>query len=54
MEPQNHPVVDFAHGPKPASRDPARLRQRLEIYRWLFWGAVFVIVVLIVSRYVSP
>jgi hypothetical protein len=54
MEPQDHPVVDLAHGPRPASGDSASLRQRLELYRWLFWSAVFVIVVLIVSRYASP
>ena len=36
-------------GPKPSSRDNGVLRTRLEIYKWLFYAALFLIVVLIVA-----
>jgi hypothetical protein len=32
------------------SKDYVALASRLEIYRWLFWAAVFVIVVLVVAQ----
>ncbi len=37
-------------GVKPPSRKDEVLRNRLEIYKWLFYAAVFFIVVLIVAR----
>lgn len=32
------------------ARQNARLGSRLELYRWLFWAAVFLLVVLLVAQ----
>jgi hypothetical protein len=48
MQNDNHPD-SVGEGARPSSKDNGVLRSRLEIYKWLFYAAVFLIVVLIVA-----
>ena len=50
MKQEDDPASANEGGGKAFSKENADLRRRLEVYRWLFWAAVFFIVVLIVAR----
>jgi len=50
MRQENHSESANENGGKAASRENLKLRSRLDIYRWLLWAAVFLIVVLVVAQ----
>lgn len=49
MQQESHPDSTSDGGLKSVSMENADLRSGLEIYRWLFWAALFVIIVLVVA-----
>lgn len=50
MRQENHSESANETGGKALSKEKVDLRSRVEIYRWLFWAAVFLIVVLLVAQ----
>lgn len=50
MRQEDYPDSTNDGGLKSVSGENADLRSRLEIYKWLFWAALFVIIVLVVAQ----
>ena len=50
MPQEDHVESTQENGGNALSKERVALSTRLEIYRWLFWAAVFVIVVLVVAQ----
>lgn len=50
MRQEDHPDSTSDGGLNSVSKENANLRSGLEIYRWLFWAALFVIIVLVVAQ----
>jgi len=52
MQQQNHPeLVHESDSHKTLAQGDENLNAKVETYRWLFWAAVFLIVVLLVALF---